>query len=145
MEIYSGAQNRYQIGYHVVWGVRYHKHLLNNEMKEFLVNIVKEICESYNYHFICIGIAPNHVHLFAGAPPKVAPAKIVQTMKSITAREMFKRFPGTRKHLWGGEFWKNGYYIGTVGEGQTEKIVREYIEKQEKEDKTAMKQLKLFF
>lgn len=145
MHIQSGAQTRYQIGYHMVWGVKYHKHLLTNEMKEFLVKLVKDICECYNFKFYCIGIAPNHVHFFAGAPPKVAPARIVQTVKSITAREMFKKFPAVKRSLWGGEFWKNGYYVGTIGEGQTEAIVRKYIAKQEESPKDNPKQLKLFF
>ncbi len=36
---------------------------------------------------------------------------------SITAREFFKKFPEVRKQLWGGEFWSDGGYIGTVGDG----------------------------
>ena len=114
-------------------------------MKEFLVKLIKDICECYNFKFYCLGIAPNHVHFFAGAPPKVAPARIVQVVKSITAREMFKKFPAVKRSLWGGEFWKNGYYVGTVGEGQTEAIVRKYIDKQEESPKDNPKQLKLFF
>ena len=148
MKVISGSQTRYQIGYHMVWGVKYHKHLLNKAMKGFLVDLIKNICVSYDYRFYCIGIATNHVHFFVGAPPKIAPAKIVQTVKSITAREMFKNYPQVKKQLWGGEFWKDGYYVGTVGEGQTETGVIKYIEKQEKnhaEIRSDMKQLKLFY
>lgn len=149
MKIFSGAQTRYQIGYHMVWGVKYHKHLINNSMKQFLVKLIKEICESYDYHFMCIGIAPNHIHLFVGAPPKIAPSKIVQTIKSITARELFEKHPQIKKQLWGGEIWKNGYYVGTVGEGQTEAIIKEYLKKQDKEtdeleQAKQLMQLKLF-
>jgi putative transposase len=145
MEIYKGAQTRYQIGYHMVWGVKYHKFIINNEMKSYLNITIKQICEAYDFHFICLGLAPNHVHLFAGAPPKIAPAKIVQTIKSITAREIFKTYPAVKKELWGGEFWKNGYYIGTVGEGQTEEIVKAYIKNQGHHTNQEMKQLKLFY
>jgi len=131
MDILRGAQTRYQIGYHVVWGVKYHKLLLNAARKEVLVEIIRQVCEAYNYHFVCVGVAPNHVHLFVGAPPKVAPAEVVKTVKSITARELFERFPEVRRQLYGGEFWKDGYYLGTIGEGQTEAIIRRYIAKQE--------------
>ena len=146
MEIFAGAQNRYQIGYHVVWGVKYHKHLLNNAMKRFLLDTTKHICLSYDYHFYCLGIAPNHVHLFVGAPPKVAPADIVRVVKSLTARALFKKFPQLRKSLWGGEMWKDGYYVGTVGEGQTEEIVRRYVERQEthQEPTAYLKQMRFF-
>jgi putative transposase len=46
-----------------------------------------------------------------GAPPKESPSKIMQIIKSISAREMFKRFPEIRKMLRGGEFWSDGGYI----------------------------------
>ena len=146
MDIHRGAQTTYQIGYHMVWGVKYHKHLLNNEMKLFLVDTIKEICQSYDYHFLCVGVATNHVHLFVGAPPSIAPSKIAQTIKSITARQLYHKFPKLRKSLWGGEVWKNGYYVGTVGEGQTEAIIRNYLQKQEGEIPSVsyFKQLKLF-
>ncbi len=114
-------------------------------MKEYLVNLIKQICESYNYSYICIGIATNHVHLFAGAPPKIAPAKMIQVIKSITAREMFKTFPQIKRQLYGGEIWKNGYYIGTIGETQTEHSLKDYIQKQGKQSPQESKQLKLYF
>ena len=145
MKICRGAQTTYQIGYHVVWGVKYCKHILNNTMKQYLADLIKKICKYYEYHFICLGIAPNHIHLFAGAPPKIAPSKMVQTIKSITARKMYKKFPRIKKHLYGGEVWKDGYYIGTIGEGQTEKTIIQYITKQGKHPPKEIKQLKLFF
>ncbi len=35
-----------------------------------------------------------------------------------------------RKQLWGGEFWSDGGYIGTVGDGVTAEIIRNYVETQ---------------
>jgi len=67
----------------------------------------------------------------------------MQTIKSITARELFKRYPEIKKQLLGGEFWSDGGYIGTVGDGITTEIIRNYIEPQgtpeEKEDYAQMK------
>lgn len=144
MDIKKGAQTTYQIGYHMVWGVKYHKHLLNNEMKAYLAKIIKDICQAYDYYFLCVGIATNHVHLFVGAPPSIAPARVVQTIKSIAARQLYQHYPNLRKPLYGGEIWKNGYYVGTVGEGQTESIIRTYLQKQGEDTPSYLKQLKLF-
>lgn len=47
---------------------------------------------------------------------------------------MFKAFPEIRKELWGSEFWSDGGYIGTAGDGVTAEIIRDYIEKQGAED-----------
>jgi putative transposase len=47
----------------------------------------------------------------------------MQILKSITARYFFKRFPEIKKLLWGGEFWCDGGYVGTVGDGVTQDIL----------------------
>ena len=51
-------------------------------------------------------------------------------IKSITAREFFKQFPEVKKQLWGSEFWSDGGYIGTVGDGVMSDIIRNYVETQ---------------
>ena len=64
--------------------------------------------------------------------PKYSPSRVVQIIKSITAIEIFKKFPAIKEDLWGGEFWNDGGYIGTVGEGVNADIIRNYIRKQGK-------------
>ena len=67
------------------------------------------------------------IHLFVGAAPKYAPSRVMRILKSISAREIFKGFPELRKQLWGGEFWSDGGYIGTVGDGISSEIIKRYI------------------
>lgn len=87
----------------------------------------------------------DHIHLFVGAAPKYAPSRVMQILKSISAREMFKRFPELRKQLWGGEFWSDGGYIGTVGDGISSEIIKRYIKEQGSEqEKAKVQQLRLF-
>ena len=51
---------------------------------------------------------------------------------------------GMWEQLWGGEFWSDGGYVGTVGDGVTADIIRNYVEKQgTKEEKDAYKQMNL--
>ena len=61
---------------------------------------------------------------------KYSPSKVMQIVKSITAREFFKKFPEVKKQLWGGEFWSDGGYIGTVGDGAMADTIRNYVETQ---------------
>ena len=77
-----------------------------------------------------IGTDKDHVHFLIQAVPTYSPSKIIQIIKSITAREVFKRVPEVRKQLWGGEFWTDGYFVSTVGQHGTEKIITEYVRKQ---------------
>ena len=54
-------------------------------------------------------------------------------IKSISARHVFKEVPKVKKVLWGGEFWADGYYIGTVSGHGDRKVIEEYIKKQGRE------------
>ena len=38
-------------------------------------------------------------HLFVGAEPKYSPSKVMQILKSITARQIFKEYPEIKKQL----------------------------------------------
>jgi putative transposase len=51
----------------------------------------------------------------------------MQIIKSITARKIFKVYPEIRKQLWGGKLWSDGEYIGTVGDGTTSDVIKNYI------------------
>ena len=80
--------------------------------------------------FLEIGVEADHVHFLVQSVPKYSPKQVVQTVKSITARKIFEAYPDVKKALWGGEFWTDGYYIGTVGEHGNEKMITEYVKNQ---------------
>jgi putative transposase len=124
--------------------MKYRKKLLNNDIANFLKNICSEIGERYSFEFDAIGCDGDHVHLFVGAEPKNSPSRVMQIIKSITAREIFKEYPGIRKQLWGGELWSDGGYIGTVGDGTTSDIIKNYVQNQgNEEEKQSYKQMKI--
>jgi putative transposase len=139
----KGYHCAWQIHYHVVFPVKYRKALLDSEVSKIIQETAKGIAERYPIEMEAIGCDKDHIHLLCGAHPKVAPGRIVQIFKSITAREIFRRKPSIKKELWGGEFWTDGYYVATVGERANWDTVEEYIRKQGK-SKTDLTQLKLF-
>ena len=68
--------------------------------------------------------------------------RVMQIVKSITAIKLFEKYPEIKNKLWGGEFWSDGGYIGTVGDGVTADIIRRYIEEQgTPEEKEMYKQM----
>ena len=128
----------------MVFCMKYRKKLLNNDIANFLKNIFSEIGDRYSFEFDAIGCDGDHVHLFVGAEPKNSPSRVMQIIKSITAREIFKEYPGIRKQLWGGELWSDGGYIGTVGDGTTSDIIKNYVQNQgNEEEKQSYKQMKI--
>ena len=133
----------WQIHYHIVFPVKYRKALLDEEVTEIIQQTAEGIAERYAIEMEAIGCDKDHIHLLCGTHPKVAPSKIVQIFKSITAREIFNRKPSIKKELWGGEFWTDGYYVATVGERGNWDTVEQYVQKQGK-PKAELQQLKLF-
>ncbi len=59
-----------------------------------------------------------------------SPTQIVRTVKSITAKEIFRRVPSIKAQLWGGAFWSSGFYIDTVGRHGSEETIRLYVQEQ---------------
>ena len=57
-------------------------------------------------------------------------AKIVTVIKSLTAREVFRRCPQVKKQLWGGEFWTAGYFASKVGKHADEGKIASYVKNQ---------------
>jgi len=51
-----------------------------------------------------IGVDLDHVHFLVQSVPTYTPKKIVQTIKSITGREVLARVPSVKRQLWGGAF-----------------------------------------
>jgi putative transposase len=132
----------YQTHYHLVLPVKYRKALLEAEMPKEIKAIAKEISERYEIEFEQIGCDKDHIHILCLFHPKYSIGATVRKFKSITARELFKRFPQLKKDLWGGEFWSDGYYAATVGERGDWSVVEKYIREQGSEPKAV--QLRLF-
>ncbi len=135
----------YKIRYHMVLCVKYRrKLLLDIDRINYIKNICNEIGEKYWFDFDAIGTDGDHVHIFVGAAPRYSPSRMMQIIKSITAREFFRQFPEVKKQLWGSEFWGDGGYIGTVGDGMISDIIRNYVETQgTQEEKDDYKQMNL--
>jgi len=82
--------------------------------------------------------------MVVGAKPKYSPSKVMQIIKSITARQIFKQYPEIKKQLWGGGLWSDGGYIRTMNYGTTSDVIKNYFENQgNKEEKEAYQQMKI--
>ena len=141
--VHKASHCAWQIHYHVVFPVKYRRALLDEAVVKIIVETAVEISERYDIEFEQIGCDRDHVHLLCSAHPKVAPGQIVRVFKSITAREIFRRKPSVKRALWGGEFWTDGYYVATVGEGGSWEVIERYVRNQGK-PKDELRQLKLF-
>ncbi len=104
--------------------------MFDEAVDEILRDICLEIEKRYQVKFIEIGTDQDYVHFLVQSVPTYSVTRLVRTLKSITAREVFRRCPNVKKQLWGGEFWSDGYFGSTVGKHGDEQMISEYVKGQ---------------
>jgi putative transposase len=119
--------------YHIVCVAKYRRVVFNRAVDKQLKETCLEIAKRYEIAFLEIGCDKDHVHFLVQSVPLYSPKRVVQLIKSITAREIFRRCPEVKKQLWGGEFWTDGYFVSTVGQHSTESVIKQYIQNQGRE------------
>jgi len=109
---------------------KYRRVVFDDHVDEALKEVCLDIEKRYQIKFLEIGTDEDHVHFLVQSVPTYNVTKIVTMIKSLTAREVFKRCPQVKKKLWGGEFWTDGYYAGTVGKHGNEDTISDYVKEQ---------------
>ena|ERR1700677_4641246 len=116
--------------YHLVCPTKYRRLVITDEVDALLKTACVDISNRYEIEFIEVGTDKDHVHFLVQSVPTYSPKQIAQTVKSLTARQVFGLLPSLRRQLWGGAFWTSGYYINTVGAHGSEATIRDYVANQ---------------
>lgn len=124
--------NKTLLLYHFVFPTKYRRKVFSEKVEECLKAICLDIQDRYEIYFVEIGTDEDHVHFLLQSVPVLSPKIIAQTIKSITAKEIFRIHPEVKKLLWGGKFWTSGYYVNTVSQYANEKTIAEYVKTQGK-------------
>ncbi len=119
--------------YHLVFPAKYRRAVFDERIDTVLKEVCIGISDRYQIKFLEIGTDKDHVHFLVQSVPTYSVTKIVRMVKSLTAREMFRRCPEVKKQLWGGEFWTDGYFASTVGKHGDETMIGQYVQNQGKQ------------
>ena len=93
-------------------------------------NIIHKIGYDYNINIVELEIPVDHVHMVVKSEPKICPSKVMQIIKSLSARNFFKLYPDIkRKYFWGGKLWTQSYFVETIGNVNDE-VIRKYVTNQ---------------
>lgn len=137
--------NKSLLLYHIVCPAKYRRRVFTKSVGQALKEVCIGISQRYEIHFVEIGNDEDHVHFLVQSVPMMLPTRMVQTIKSITAKEIFGRHPEVKQLLWGGKFWTSGYYINTVGRYGNETVIKNYVKNHGGKYKQVYRaQLKLF-
>jgi len=124
--------NKTLLLYHLVFPAKYRKEVFTDEVQESLKTICTGISFRYEIKFLEIGMEEDHVHFLVQSVPAMSVTKIVTTIKSLTAREIFRMHNTVKQKLWGANLWTSGYYANTVGLYASKDVICKYIEAQGK-------------
>ena len=119
--------------YHLVLPAKYRRAVFDPSVDDVLRQVCLDIEQRYQVKFLEIGVDKDHVHFLVQSVPTYSVTKLVTLIKSLTAREVFRRCPQVKKQLWGGELWTDGYFASTVGKHGSEALISQYVKRQGKE------------
>ena len=106
MELQRNTHPVYRLMYHFVWIPKYRHKVFLEPYREVLKNIIIKIGYDYDIDIVELEVPPDHIHMVVRSDPKVSPSDIMQIIKSMSAREFFRRHPEIqRKYFWGGKLW----------------------------------------
>ena len=146
MELDRNSHHVFRIMYHFVWIPKYRHKVFMEPYRSSLKELVYKIGYDYNIEIVELEIPNDHIHMVIKSEPKQCPSRIMQTIKSISARNFFKLYPEIRKkYFWGGKLWTQSFFVETIGNAN-EEVIRKYVRNQLKKMDTCeerVKQLRL--
>jgi len=116
--------------YHFVCPAKYRRVVFSKLVDDTLKEICLEISNRYEIHFLEIGTDNDHVHFLIQSVSTISATKIITTIKSITAKQIFKQHPEVKEKLWGGNFWTSGFFVNTVSKYGDESTISKYVKEQ---------------
>ena len=142
MQEYNKLQHTtWECKYHVVFIPKYRKKALYGALRRELGPVFRALAKQKEAVVEEGHIVKDHVHMLLSIPPKHSVSNVVGFIKGKSAIHIARTYRGKQRNFTGENFWARGYFVSTVG--RDEKMIREYIQNQEKED-IRLDQLKLF-
>lgn len=137
----SLKHTRWECKYHVVFIPKCRRKALFGGIRDYLGDVFRQLARERESKIEEGHLLADHVHMLISIPPKYSVAQVIGYIKGKSAISIARSYMGRRRNFVGYSFWARGYFVSTVG--RDEAVIREYIKKQENEDKR-LDQLQMF-
>ena len=134
------SHTQWDCKYHVVFIPKCRRKVLYGHLRRYLGAVFRQLARRRESEIEEGHLMPDHVHMMLRIPPKYAVSQVVGYIKGKSAIHSARVYGERRRNFVGQHFWARGYFVSTVG--RDEGIVREYIRRQEEEDRR-LEQLRL--
>ena len=128
---YTNRHAVYLLQYHLVVVTKYRHKVINNDLKDRLIEISYSIIESdWKSKIISINTDEDHIHILFETSPQTQLSKLINNYKTVTSRLIRKEFSKQlEQYYWKSYFWSDTYFISSVSD-TSEAMIKRYIEKQ---------------
>ena len=134
MDDYESLKHtRWECKYHVVFIPKCRRQKLYQQLRQHLGEVFRQLAQQRESKILEGHLVVDHVHMLISIPPKYAVAQVIGYIKGKSAIRVARTFGGRKRNFTGQHFWARGYFVSTVG--RDEKAIREYIQRQEQEDR----------
>jgi putative transposase len=132
-ELESLSHTKWECKYHVVFIPKCRRKVLYQELRRHLGEVFGSLAKRKEREIEEGHLRPDHVHMMIAIPPKYAVSQVIGYIKGKSAIHLARVYGERKRNFVGQHFWARGYWVSTVG--RDEAVIREYIQKQEEEDK----------
>jgi len=129
----KGCHSTYSIQFHCVCCTKYRRKVLTEEVSEYLKEVNKSVAEKFEINIIEQETDKDHIHILFTSKPQIQVSKFINSLKSVSARLLFKKYPELKTKLWKGHFWSPSYFLASVGEVKLADV-KKYVETQGSKD-----------
>ncbi|MCL0041447.1 IS200/IS605 family transposase [Dehalococcoidia bacterium] len=129
----KGAHSVYALQYHFVQVVKHRRDIFSNDnIIDFLKQKILEISDTFEVEILEQECDKDHIHIIFKAKPTLDIPKYINTLKTITSREIKRKFPEVKQKLWKESFWSPSYFLATTGQVTLSQL-KDYVESQRKQ------------
>ena len=129
----SLSHSKWECKYHVVFIPKCQRKTLYTELRRHLGDVLRKLAEQKESRIEEGHLLLDHVHMLISISPKYAVSQVIGFIKGKSAIHLARVYGEKKRNFVGQHFWARGYFVSTVGRDQ--EVIREYIRKQEEEDK----------
>lgn len=129
-DVRTGTHCTFALHAHLVFVTKYRHRVFSDQHLKRMEDIMRTVCADFDTELVEFNGEDNHVHLLVTFPPKVALAKLVNSLKGVSNRRLRQEFPDLARHYHHtNRLWSASYFAGSIG-GAPLSILQQYIKQQ---------------
>jgi len=130
------GNDRRRSSYHLVFVPKCRYKVFRNPfIKQMAIEFFKGIGKKHGLVYHALEIVADHLHMFVEVPKKMSIWHVIRLLKALSAKCLFKAFPGFRKRYPRGRFWSGYTYYESIGKVTASKIEKYINESQSKHER----------